>query len=293
MRLSEARVTVVGLGLMGGSAALALRGQVAALAGVDAHPDVARRAQALGLVPRATTDLAEALEGCDLTLLAVPVGAILDLLPRLGRDLPAPRLVLDFGSTKGAVVRAMADLPPEVDPIGGHPLCGKETPGPEAAEAGLFRGATFVLTPLERTSAAAMALAEDLVHALGARPLYLDAERHDHLLAWTSHLPYLLAVSLVACVARAAEREPAVWDLAASGFRDTSRLAASDLTMMLDILRTNRRAVAAAARAAAADLHHLADLLEASQDGRLREELGCRWEARRGFEVRQRAGGRP
>lgn len=291
MRLSEARVAVVGLGLMGGSAALALRGRVAAVVGADADPDVVRRAQALGLVPRATTDLAEALEACDLALLAVPVGAILDLLPRLGRDLPAPRLVLDFGSTKGAVVQAMADLPPEVEPIGGHPLCGKETSGPEAAEASLFRGATFVLTPLERTGAAALALAEDLVRALGARPLYLDAERHDRLVAWTSHLPYLLAATLVACVARTAEREPAVWDLAASGFRDTSRLAASDLTMMLDILRTNRQAVAAAARAAAADLHHLADLLEASQDGRLRAELGRRREARRGFEARQRAGG--
>ena len=120
-------------------------------------------------------------------------------------------------------------------------MCGKEVSGVAAAEAGLYRGHTFILTPLPRTSAAALSLAQELVARVGAKPLLLRAERQDALAAQISHLPYVAAVSLMRAAQAAGDEQ--IWEVAASGFRDTSRLAASDLRMMVDILLTNRAAV--------------------------------------------------
>ncbi len=266
MKLRETRIALVGLGLMGGSLAHGLRGRSAGLIGVDSDPAAVECARSLRLVDRATTDLASALADCDLAILAVPVRAILSLLQRLGRDLPLPPYVLDVGSTKVAVVQAMQTLPEGADPIGGHPLCGKETSGLEAALPGLFQGSTFVLTPLERTSPAARSLAEELVHTMGAQPLVMDAARHDRLVALTSHLPYLMAAGLVEAAHQAASEEPELWSLAASGFRDTSRLAASDVSMMLDILLTNRDNVRAALGRVRAALERMEELLAAGDE---------------------------
>jgi len=145
-------------------------------------------------------------------------------------------------------------------------MCGKEASGIEVAEADLYEGATFVLTPLRRTSSEALALAQELVEAVGARPLLMDAERHDCLVAAVSHLPYLLSVGLVAATEEAAAKDSLVWELAASGFRDTSRLAASDVTMMLDILLTNRQAVGETLSRFARQLNAIAELLEADDN---------------------------
>ncbi len=187
MKLSAARLTVVGLGLMGGSLARALRGRCAHLVGVDQHAATLELAQRARAVDRATPRLAEAIEDSDLLILAVPVRAILAILARLGRDLPCPRFVLDLGSTKAQIVAAMELLPSPAEPLGGHPLCGKETSGFAASDGALFRGQRFVLTPLARTTPAALALAQELVDALQARPLIMDAQQHDRLVAVTSH----------------------------------------------------------------------------------------------------------
>ena len=157
--LAAARVAVVGLGLMGGSLALALRGHCAELVGVEPDAPAAALACERGVVDR-TASLAEA-TACDLLVLAAPVRAILALLAEL-RRLPPPAqtvAVLDLGSTKREVVAAMQLLPAPYDPIGGHPMCGKEVSGLAHAEAGLFRERVFVLTPLERTSSAGQNLA--------------------------------------------------------------------------------------------------------------------------------------
>ena len=253
--LTRCRVAIVGLGLMGGSLALALRGANACreIVGVDTDPAALDLARAQAVIDHAC-DFDSALD-CDLLILATPVRAILSQLNYLMR---APRhtqyrerplsqplwdatRILDLGSTKSQIVSAMENLPARFDPLGGHPMCGKEVSGLAHAEPDLFQGKTFVLTPLMRTSPAALALADELIAAIGARPLVLSAERHDSLAAVTSHLPYLAAVALV----RAAQslNDEQLWPLAASGFRDTSRLAASDLTMMIDILLTNRPAI--------------------------------------------------
>ena len=151
----------------------------------------------------------------------------------------------------------------------------------EAAEADLFRGQAFVLTPLRRTSAEALALAQTLVEAVGARPMLLEAERHDRLVAVVSHLPYLVACGLVAAAEQLSEEDGALWRLAASGFRDTSRLAASDVTLMADILMTNREGVVRALRTYETQLHDLASFLISGDEEGLREALEASRDRRR------------
>lgn len=257
--LAKSQVTVLGLGLMGGSLALALRrsGQVREVLGLDAEPAVTAAAVAGGVIDRAVP-LAQ-IHDCDLLVLATPVGAILAQLEALGTAYLPPRqtVVLDLGSTKTQVVRAMANLPPRFEPVGGHPMCGKETGGLAHADADLYRDKLFVLCPPGYTSVRAFSLAFELVEAIGARPLMLPAERHDALAALVSHLPYAAAVALMR--AALARNDPQLWQLAASGFRDTSRLAASDLTMMTDILVTNREPVLEALRAYRQELETLTE----------------------------------
>jgi prephenate dehydrogenase len=237
---------------------------------------VARREETIekalrrGFINVGTCDLAEGVKQADLIALATPVRTILELIPQVGSLAPAGCLLMDLGSTKARVVEAMKALPPYLQAIGGHPMCGKEASGIEAAEADLYEEATFVLTPLRRTSPEALALAQELIEAVGARLLLMDAERHDRLVAAVSHLPYLLSVGLVAAAEEVAAEDELVWELAVSGFRDTSRLAASDVTMMLDILLTNRQAVGKTLSRFVRQLDAIAHLLEANDEERLR-----------------------
>lgn len=235
--LTPARVAILGLGLMGGSLALALRGHCAAVWGVDPDPLARQLASERQAVDRVSADPAEALPQADLVVLAAPVGAILALLRDLPGLHPGSPVVLDLGSTKAEVVRAMAGLPERFDPLGGHPMCGKEKASLEYADPALFRDAPFAFTPLPRTRPRARLLADQLARFLGARPLWLDAETHDRWTAATSHAPYLLASALSA--ATPGESAP----LVGPGFRSTARLAAASPGMMLDILVTNRQQV--------------------------------------------------
>jgi prephenate dehydrogenase len=182
-------------------------------------------------------------------------------------------LLLDLGSTKQDIVRAMETLPPHVQPLGSHPMCGREVSGLAAADPQLYRGALWVLVPLSRTSDASLRLASELISAVGARPVVLDAARHDQLVAAVSHLPYVLATALVLTVAQLGEDDAMVWRLAASGFRDTSRLAGSDVNMMLDILMTNRAAIGEMLVRASSHLAQLADLIARGDEESLRSLL--------------------
>jgi prephenate dehydrogenase len=271
--LEDCQVTVVGLGLMGSSLAGALRGRCRSVVGVARRPEVLQAARERGLVDRATSDVAEGLQGADIAILATPVRAILRQLPAIGPLLAPGCLLLDLGSTKAEIVAAMAHLPAEVQPLGGHPMCGKEVSGLEAADPDLYRGCTFILSPLPRTSAAAVELGCALARAVGAQPLVLAPGRQDFLAATLSHLPYLLACSLVATADATTSPDPAAWQIVAGGFRDTSRVAGSDVTMMLDILLTNREEVLRAVRVFGAQLDRLADLLAAGDEDGLRQAL--------------------
>ena len=271
--LRDARVAIVGLGLMGGSLAGALRGHCGAVTGVARRAETIEAALARGLVDNGTTHLPSGVRDADAVILATPVLAILHLLDETGPLLPAGCLLMDLGSTKAKVIRQMAELPNHIQPLGGHPLCGREVSGIEAADPALYRDKTFALTPLARTSEAALALGLSIVEAIGATALILDAERHDRLLATVSHLPYVVACALVGAAQAASSSDAAVWETAASGFRDTSRLASSDVTMMLDILVTNREAVLAALDTYQVQFDKVARLLRSADVERLRSAL--------------------
>lgn len=281
--LMRSEVTVVGLGLMGGSLAGALRGQCSSVVGVARRVETIEAARSRNLIDRGTTDLADGVRGAQVVVLAVPVRTILGLLMEIGPLLSKGCLLMDVGSTKARVVVRMADLPSHVQPLGGHPMCGKEVSGIAAAEPTLYEGQTFVLTPLPRTSDAALGLGRALVEASGAHPLVLEAERHDRLVATISHLPYLLSCALVGTTEGVGAADPKVWEVAASGFRDTSRLAASDVTMMLDILLTNRERVLEVLADGRARLSRLAEMIECADEDRLRDLLTARRDRRAGM----------
>ncbi len=282
--LRQATVTIVGLGLMGGSLARALRAKnaCAKIIVVDRNTKTCAQARERGIADQAGADLSLA-SHADVIILATPVRAIIDLLPRVGVVARSNAIVMDLGSTKRQVTRAMEALPARVQAIGAHPMCGKETAGIDAADANLFRGAAFVLTPLARTSPQTLAFAQSLAEMLGARPVVLDAARHDKIVAAVSHLPYALAATLMTTATDLARGDEMLFALAASGFRDTSRLAASDTTMMLDTLLTNRENVAASLRAYSRHLTTFADWIDRADETSLRAALENAAEKRRGM----------
>ena len=271
--LAESRVAIVGLGLMGGSLAGALRGKCRAVVGVARRDETLAEARAHRLIDEGTTELADGVRNADIAILATPVRTIIELVRSIGPLLPAGALLLDLGSTKTDIVSAMAELPPHVQPLGGHPMCGKELSGITAADPRLYQGKTFILTPLPRTAPDALALGKELVAAIGAQPLVLEPARHDYLVGTLSHLPYLLACALVRTADATTSADPAAWEIVATGFRDTSRVAASDVTMMTDILLTNRDAIIGALAAYRDQLDFLMELVRAGDEGRLRAVL--------------------
>jgi len=274
-RLAHAGVTIVGLGLMGGSLAAALKERRCCrrVVGVARRPATLEEAQARGWIDAGTTDLAAGVAEAHLVILATPPRAILQQIAEVGAHMPAGAVLLDLGSTKLAIVQEMERLPAGVHPLGGHPMCGKEQAGLEAADPRLYEGRTFALTPLARTPPAALGLGQSLAWAIGARPLVLDAASHDRMVAWVSHLPHLAALALVRAAQAGAARDPGLWELAASGFRDTTRLAGSDLTMLLDMFITNREPLLAAARQMQAEMAQLCALLEAGDEPALSRQL--------------------
>ncbi|MGE5375513.1 MAG: prephenate dehydrogenase [Bacteroidota bacterium] len=240
--LAQARVAVVGLGLMGGSLALGLRGKCAALYGIDPHPATLELARSQHIVDEAEGDPASLIPKADLVILAAPVPAILDLLEQLPSLTPNPCIVMDLGSTKRLVVESMARLPERFDPIGGHPICGKEKLSLANAERTLYYATPFLLTPLERTSSRAISAAHQMIEALGAKARVLNAVEHDRILASTSHLPFLISSAL-------ALTTPAeVASFLGPGFKSTGRLAGTSSSMMLGVLQTNRENVLNALR---------------------------------------------
>ncbi len=279
---SAKHLAVVGLGLMGGSLALALRPYVETITGVDRSQETLEYALAHKIVDHGTNDLKAGVEQADVVLLAAPVRTIISIVhDRIGAYLRSNTLLVDIGSTKTDICNAMGRLPIGVQAIGGHPMTGKESSGVESSDAALYKGRPFVLCATRRTTPAARLRALSLVEALGAVPYEMEAARHDRAVAAISHLPYLLSAALVATVAQEGREDDAVWNLAAGGFRDMSRLAASDLNMMRDILTTNTTAVATLlahfrmqlamleAMLISKDEEHLTELLLPAREARL------------------------
>jgi prephenate dehydrogenase len=267
-------LAVIGLGLMGGSMAMALRERCDTITGLDMNPETRQFALENHIVDHVTDDLYTAVHKADTVILAAPVRVIIDILQkRIGTYLRSNTLLIDIGSTKADICEAMGRLPVGVGAIGGHPMAGKENSGIQVAEANLFLARPFVLCRTRRSTPAAMERAHSLVEAISAEPIEMEAERHDRIVAGISHLPYMLSASLVGTIAKEAEQDEAFWQLAAGGFRDTSRLAASDIKMMGDILSTNTRAVATLLAMFRVHLAQLETMLISGQHDKLIESL--------------------
>ncbi len=235
--LSTSKIAIIGLGLMGGSLALGLRGKCAALYGIDPHLPTLETALSQQIVDYASSDPSSLLPEVDLVILSAPVPAILTLLEQLPKFTSNPCIVMDMGSTKKLIVESMSRLPENFDPIGGHPICGKEKLSLANAERTLYYAAPFLLTPLERTSPRAISAANQIIEAIGAKATTLDAVEHDRILASTSHLPFLISSAL----ALATPNDVA--SFIGPGFKSTSRLAGTSSSMMLGVLQSNRENV--------------------------------------------------
>jgi prephenate dehydrogenase len=273
-------LAIVGVGLLGGSVAKAARADSLARRIVGVGRDAARLQPALddGTLDAATTDLAAGVRKADFILLAAPVLAIEGLLAQVSRVAPEGSVVTDVGSTKRNIVRAAERLaaapagcggrPPSF--VGSHPMAGSEQSGYRVARPDLFRGATVVVTPTERTALGALKQVTEFWEALGARVCSLDPETHDRAVAAISHLPHLIACALVEGARRV---EPSALELAARGFRDTTRIAAGDPDMWTEIFLANRDALSAGVAAFRDALAELQRTIDAGDAGALRAAL--------------------
>ena len=237
------RLAIIGLGLIGGSLGLALkRAQVGSLEiiGCDAEWGVAGRARKLGAIDREARSAAAAVEDAALVVVATPILAVANVFKEIAPALAEGAVVTDTASTKRDVLRWADELLPEsVSFVGGHPIAGKEQSGLDAAEASLFEGRPWAITPSVRASEQAVGAVENLVAAVGARPVPIDAEEHDSYLAGVSHLPLLAATALFSLVSTS-RAWPDLAALAGPGFRDTTRLASTSPDLSHDICLTNR-----------------------------------------------------
>lgn len=267
---------------MGASFALALRanGYAGRLIGISRSAETLRKAQARDIADVVSSELSRASEA-DVVVLCTPVRALIAQIGQLADICRPGAIITDMGSTKTEVVRAMDALPPHLRAIGSHPMCGKETAGIDAADASLYQGAPWLLTRTRRSDDEALAIVRDLAERVGAAPREISVEHHDALLAFASHLPYALAVALVTATDQFSLNRPEVWQVMAGGFRDTSRVAASDVTMWLDILLTNADAVLGAVRDFQFTLDQFTALLERRDEEGLRAFLAAAAQARR------------
>ena len=256
-------IAVVGLGLIGGSFSLALKKHRKDLEiiGFD-FPDVLDKAAERKAVDRFTSSIQEAVQAADLVLIAVPISKILFFLSEMAPYLKKGAIVMDVGSVKRSIVTHAKDvLPPDVTFIGGHPMAGSERSGIHHADPYLFENATYALCPPESIDRATFleqfAPVIELIETIGARIIVLDAEKHDRIAATVSHLPQLLATTLMNYVGRIHEEDHSYLQLAAGGFRDMTRIASSNFEMWRDIFIANEGPILDVLAGFAADLQKL------------------------------------
>ncbi len=244
--LNELNITVVGMGLMGGSIAGALHGRCRKVCGVDRNHTTIDIALQKNIIDQGYVEITEEIRQANVIILATPVKTIIRYLEVLAKIADLKCVIMDLGSTKSQIVQAMQKLPDNLDPIGGHPMCGKEKAGITYADPGLFRGEKFFLTPLQRTTQNAKEMSRLIVNAIGAIPIEITPEEHDLTASRISHLPHVVACCLMNVVQEQSLKNPQTWNMAAGGLRDTSRLAGSDPEMLFDMLSTNKEFVTAA-----------------------------------------------
>jgi prephenate dehydrogenase len=259
-------VVIAGVGLIGGSVALGLRGRFLAreVIGLDADPETLTTALGLGVIDQAHVEAGAWLRDADLVILAAPVRALPDLASQMAKFAGPQTVFTDVGSVKAPLLDALSSLPLELRRrfVGGHPMAGSERSGVQHASAGLLENAIWVLTPTPETDPNALEKVRRMVESLGANPVVLEPDAHDRLVATVSHLPYLSALALTRLIARHEDRDGLAL-LAAGGFRDLTRVASGDPRMSRDMIVENRAALREAIQRYRTELEMLEAMLDA------------------------------
>lgn len=281
------KITIIGLGLIGGSIGFGLKEKASDrvyVSGYDQDLETGRKAQKLKAVDKAHWKLDDALKDAKMVILATPVLAIRDMMKTISGLLSPGCIVTDTGSTKVEIMKWAEDyLPKEVSFVGGHPMAGKEISGVSAAEASLFQNARYAVIPGKGASEGAVNAVIGLVDLLGAKPYFVDAEEHDSYVAAVSHLPMIMSTALVSATSSSPSWKE-MSKLAATGFRDVSRLASGDPVMNLDISVTNRESLLYWLDRVIVELNGFREMVENTVDENGLEKLGDTfakaWEAR-------------
>jgi prephenate dehydrogenase len=275
------QVTIVGTGLIGASIGLALReaGFAGSIVGIDASGDELMAAQTLGAIDKAARSPDEhrtALEAADVTVLAVPVLGILNWMRQIAPHMGAHQLVTDVGSTKTRIAQTAQELMPGRF-LPGHPMAGKESGGAALAEASLFRGATWIFTPLHEAKPIE-ATWRGWVEAMGAHSLDLPPDRHDRICAWVSHMPQMVSTAMSAMLEDEFGDSPELRAIGGRALREMTRLGASPYSMWRDIAHTNEEPIAETLHTLEQRLQHMRENLKTPE---LREEFARANEFRR------------
>ena len=280
------RLCVIGVGLIGGSLARALRdaGHVREIVGASRNPVHLQRAVELGVIDRFDTDLASAVQGADMIFVSVPLGAMGAVFRSIRNSLADGAVVTDGGSVKASVVadinEAIGEIPSWFVP--GHPIAGTEQSGVDASFSELYKDRRVILTPLAETDATAVSRVRAMWEAVGATVSEMDVTHHDEVLAATSHLPHVLAYTLVESLARMSEQRE-IFEYAAGGFRDFTRIASSDPVMWRDICLANGEALLNMLERFNRDLESLSEAIRSSDGDRILQIFSEAKSARDGF----------
>jgi prephenate dehydrogenase len=279
-------LTIIGVGLIGGSLARALRQAeaVGSITGAGRNREHLEIAQKLGVIDRVETDLAAACRGADMVVLAVPLGAMPAVLAQIAPVIGDDTIITDVGSAKASVItaaeKAFGRIPPNLIP--GHPIAGTEKSGVEASFAELFEQRRVILTPTETSAAPATEQVSKMWQACGAQVLEMSVAHHDAVLAATSHLPHMLAYALVDSLARQDDSQE-IFDYAAGGFRDFTRIASSDPQMWHDICIANRESLVTALERFIADLQDITRAIQQADSDFIKQTFQRAKQARDAF----------
>lgn len=283
------KVAIIGLGLMGGSLAMALKThpdveRVAGFARTRATRDKARELELADFIPDTA---AEAVRGCDLVFIAAPVGTLVEIFRDISGELAQGAVVTDMGSVKLDIVEKIEGLsPPGVRYVGGHPMTGSEQSGIDSARPDLYRDCYYILTPTEKTDPDAFSRLHGFLATLGSRVLSMDPETHDRAMATISHVPHLLSLLLMEMADRQREQMKNLFTIAAGGFRDMTRIAASDPVMWVDICTGNRELIVEKLKEYERGIDQVISVLEKDDSERLREMFESAGRARAELSVK-------
>ncbi len=277
-------VAIIGIGLIGGSLGLALKQlvRIERVVGVALHQKTLDSARIIGAIDRGTTDAREAVIDAEIVFIATPISSVIDIAAEVIPNMKDGSILTDVGSTKQRIVEEIEQMLPEnVSFIGGHPMAGSEMSGIDAASRDLFRNCAYILTPTGKTDLNGLRKLHALISKIGARVLSLDPEIHDRIAATVSHVPHVLSSVLVTLAMEEKEEFDSIFQIAAGGFYDMTRIAASDPNIWVDICFENKQAILEVLRDYRICLDAVTSLLEDEEKQGLREWLESAYNVRK------------